>query len=97
MIRRDVRPSKVLGLFVSDFIIGETRVGLKTETCWKGERGMTKSWLVEKDFFFGGVPNKPVVRLSSPVEQICHQVLWQTTKDCLQMDESQLTKSRSIS
>lgn len=46
MIRRDVRPSKVLGLFVSDFIIGETRVGLKTETCWKGERGMTKSWVV---------------------------------------------------
>ena len=55
MIRRDVRPSKVLGLFVSGFTIGETRVGLKTETCWKEERGMTKSWVVSWErFFFGG-------------------------------------------
>ena len=46
MIRRDVRPSKVLGLFVSVFAIGERRMGLKTETCWKGERGLTKSCVV---------------------------------------------------
>lgn len=80
MIRRDVGPNELLVLFGFVFTIRETRVGLKTEK----ELGMTESCVVEKDFQNLNLR----FHLVLAVRRDNDRALWQTTRDCLQMDGS---------